>query len=204
MKRKIIHIDESKCNGCGQCIPNCKEGALKIVNGKAKLVSDVFCDGLGACLGHCPRGAITIDERQAKAFDEKAAHEHVYAPVAAESCLTNWPVQIRLVPPVAPFLKDADLLIAADCVGFACPDFHQDLLAGKALLVGCPKLDDIQLYREKISQMVKNNDIKSITYAHMEVPCCTGLIGVIKDAIAASGKNIPFKDITIGINGKQL
>jgi len=193
MKRKIIHIDESKCNGCGQCIPNCKEGALKIVNGKAKLVSDVFCDGLGACLGHCPQGAITIEEREAKAFDEKAVR-----------VLKNWPVQIRLVPPIAPFLQGADLLIAADCVGFACPDFHQDLLAGKALLVGCPKLDDIQLYREKISQMVKNNDIKSITYAHMEVPCCTGLISVIKDAIASSGKNIPFKDITIGINGNQL
>lgn len=228
MKRKIIHIDESKCNGCGQCIPNCKEGALKIVNGKAKLVSDVFCDGLGACLGHCPQGAITIEEREAPAFDEQKAHEHMHFHGACpgskimdlgrkeskvkqkdstgptESSLTNWPVQIRLVPPIAPFLQGADLLIAADCVGFACPDFHQDLLAGKVLLVGCPKLDDIQLYREKISQMVKNNDIKSITYAHMEVPCCTGLISVIKDAIAASGKNIPFKDITIGINGKKL
>lgn len=213
MKRKIIKIDESKCNGCGECIPNCKEGALKIVNGKARLVSDVFCDGLGACLGHCPQDAITIEERDAPAFDERAAHVHAHAQGACpgskvmdlvQSTLFNWPIQIRLIPAIAPFLQGADLLIAADCVGFSAPDFHQSLLPGKVLLVGCPKLDDIQQYRDKISQIVKVNDIKSITCAHMEVPCCTGLISVIKDAIAASGKKIPLKDINVGINGKQL
>jgi NAD-dependent dihydropyrimidine dehydrogenase PreA subunit len=228
-KRKIIRIDEDKCNGCGECVPNCAEGALKIIGGKARLVSDVFCDGLGACLGHCPQGAITIEEREAEAFDEKKAHAHkasgeklpcgcpgsmsmdlkrrsvkAQAPSGArtESELSQWPVQIRLVPPEAPYFNGADLLIAADCVPFAYPDFHRDLLRGKAVLVGCPKLDDLEHYRDKIGRILKANAIKSVTYAHMEVPCCFGLIDVIKQAIAASGKKIPFSEVTVGIRGE--
>jgi NAD-dependent dihydropyrimidine dehydrogenase PreA subunit len=187
-KRKIVKIDEEKCNGCGLCIPNCAEGAIKIVGGKARLVSDALCDGLGACLGHCPQGAVTIEEREA------AVHPH----------LSNWPVQIKLVPTNAPYFNGADLLIAADCVPFAYPDFHEKLLKGKILLVGCPKLDDIGLYKEKISAIIKDNDIRSITYAHMEVPCCFGLVGAIKEAIAASGKNVPFRETVISIKGACL
>jgi NAD-dependent dihydropyrimidine dehydrogenase PreA subunit len=230
-KRKIIRIDEEKCNGCGLCIPNCKEGALQIIDGKARLVSEVFCDGLGACLGHCPQGAITIEEREAEAFDEKKVQKHLHGahahdggcpgskimdfrkkkepssqkpPAGRESELAQWPVQIMLVPPHAPYFADADLLIAADCVPFAYASFHEDLLRGKILLVGCPKLDDIEVYREKLSQIIKDNSIKSVTYAHMEVPCCFGLVGVIQDAISVSGKNIPFEEITISIKGERL
>jgi NAD-dependent dihydropyrimidine dehydrogenase PreA subunit len=228
-KRKIIKIDEEKCNGCGECVPNCAEGALKIINGKARLVSDVFCDGLGACLGHCPQGAITIEERDAEAFDEKKTLKHkAHQKIGFSGCpgsrmidlgkksasespatgakgqseLRQWPVQIMLVPPSAPYFNNSDLLIAADCVPFAYPDFHRELLKGKILLVGCPKLDDMEFYTEKLAQIVKMNSVKSITYAHMEVPCCYGLIGPIKEAIAASGKSIPYEDITIGIRGE--
>ncbi|MFH0731668.1 MAG: 4Fe-4S binding protein [Candidatus Omnitrophota bacterium] len=234
-KRKIINIDESKCNGCGLCVPNCQEGALKIVNGKARLVSEVFCDGLGACLGHCPQGAITIEEREAKAFDEKKVKDHLAAskplecgcpgtkvmqfkkahPVplaslgygagspkqAAQSQLNQWPVQIKLVPAHAPYLQDADLLIVGDCVPFAYADFHEELLKGKVLLVGCPKLDDAEYYKEKVADIFKHNNIKSITCVHMEVPCCFGLINIAKEALGISGKNIPIKEITIGIQG---
>lgn len=278
-KRKIIKIDEEKCNGCGLCIPNCPEGALQIIDGKARLISDLFCDGLGACIGHCPQGAITVEEREAGRYDEKkvmeniarqgenvikahlehlkehnqneylkqaidylkqnkirvplkeelsySQHDHAeefYCPSfkvmdlkekkastneeksvsKTESQLTNWPVQIKLVPPLAPYLKDADLLIAADCVSFAYTDFHQDLLKGKVLLIGCPKLDDAKLYEKKITQIIKDNNIKSITCAHMEVPCCFGLVNIIKSAISASGKDIPFKEVTISIKGEKL
>lgn len=235
-KRKIVRIDENKCNGCGLCIPNCAEGALKIVNGKAKLVSDALCDGLGACLGHCPQGAIIIEERAAAMFDEKAVAKHV-TPLhehtrshqgcpgsemmtmkralrgraaaaadksAVESQLSNWPVQIKLVPVNAPYFSGADILIAADCVPFAYPDFHDKLLSGKVLLIGCPKLDDLELYKEKISQIVANNDIRSIAYARMEVPCCSGLVSVIKEAINDSGKRTPFTEIVVGIKGEIL
>ena len=231
-KRKIIKIDEDKCTGCGQCIPNCREGAIQVIDGKARLVSDLFCDGLGACLGHCPEGAITIEERQAEPFDERKAKENMVkhnahlgaCPGSAEhdfrnakstatigavktsgvSALGQWPVQITLINERAPYFKGADLLIAADCVPFAYARFHDDLLKGKILLVGCPKLDDIEAYREKIYNIVKDNDIRSITYAHMEVPCCSGLIGVIEGAIASSGKNIPFTDTVISIRGEKI
>jgi len=274
-KRNIIKINEDKCTGCGLCIPNCPEGALKIIDGKARLISDLFCDGLGACIGHCPEGAISIEERDAERYDEKKvmenivkqgknvikAHlehlkehgEHAYfkqaldvlkeknikipfdvksgheeplpcgcpgssvkefkkqAPsiktagpsASRESQLGHWPVQIMLVPPHAPFLNNADLLIAADCVPFAYADFHQNLLKGKTLLVGCPKLDDAEFYKEKITQIVKNNNIKSITYAHMEVPCCFGMVPIIKSAITESNKNIPFNKVTISIKGEK-
>jgi Pyruvate/2-oxoacid:ferredoxin oxidoreductase delta subunit len=237
--RKIVKIDEEKCTGCGLCIPNCAEGALQIVDGKAKLITDKFCDGLGACLGHCPEDAITVIEREAEEFDEKAVEAFLHkqketqpqpkpqpAPVftgcpssmamhfkvpeagnesifttPAVSQLTQWPVQLKLVPINAPYFQDADLLIAADCVPFAYANFHQDFLKGKAVVVGCPKLDDIQFYKEKLTEIFKANSIKSITVPFMEVPCCFGLVKVTEDAIAASGKNIPFKKIKIGIRG---
>jgi len=212
-KRKIIKIDEEKCNGCGKCVPNCAEGALQIIDGKAKLVSEIFCDGLGACLGHCPQDAITIEEREAEAFDEEKTKEHLVKEKHTHACpsskamelggssqLGNWPVQIMLVPENAPYFDGADLLIAADCVAFAHADFH-DLLKGKVLLIGCPKLDDAKFYVEKLTSIFKENNIKSITTAHMEVPCCFGLISIIKEALEASGKNIDHKEITIGIKG---
>jgi Pyruvate/2-oxoacid:ferredoxin oxidoreductase delta subunit len=235
--RKIVKIDEEKCTGCGLCIPNCAEGALQIVDGKAKLVSEKFCDGLGACLGHCPEDAITVIEREAEEFDEKAADVHLHkqeeaqpkpqpAPVfrgcpssramhfkvpetkgipssttSSVSMLTQWPVQLKLVPINAPYFQDADVLIAADCVPFAYPNFHQDFLKGRAVVVGCPKLDDIQYYREKLTEIFKANSIKSITVPYMEVPCCFGLVKATEDAIAASGKNIPLKKVKIGIRG---
>lgn len=228
-KRKIIKIDEEKCNGCGLCIPNCPEGALQVIDGKARLVSDLFCDGLGACIGHCPQGAITIEEREAQAYDEKKVMAHIVKHsssgcpgskmmdfrkekagvkkkdfVSVQSRLQQWPVQITLVPPNAPYFKDAELLIAADCVPFAYADFHRDLLKGKILLVGCPKLDDLSFYQKKITQILKDNIIKSVTYAHMEVPCCFGLVNVIKSAISASGKNIPFEEVVISIKGEKI
>jgi Pyruvate/2-oxoacid:ferredoxin oxidoreductase delta subunit len=233
--RKIVKIDEGKCTGCGLCIPNCAEGALRIVDGKAKLMSEKFCDGLGACLGHCPEDAITVIEREAEEFDEKAVEVHLHKQIEAQpkpqpvfagcpssrtmhfkvveartdsgsaapsvSQLTHWPVQLKLVPVNAPYFQDADLLIAADCVPFAYPDFHRDFLMGKAVVVGCPKLDDIQYYREKLTEIFKANSIKSITLPHMEVPCCFGLVKATEDAIAASGKKIPLKKVKIGIRG---
>ncbi len=208
-KRKIIKISEEKCNGCGLCIPSCAEGAIQIIDGKARLVSDLFCDGLGSCLGHCPQGAITIEEREAQYYDEK----HVMGNVAGqgakeksnfESRLVNWPVQLMLVSPQAPYLSGADILIAADCVPFAYASFHEDLLKKKILLVGCPKLDNIEVYKEKIAQILKLNNIKSITYAHMEVPCCFGLVGIIEDVITATGKKINFYEVVIGIKGERI
>jgi Pyruvate/2-oxoacid:ferredoxin oxidoreductase delta subunit len=232
--RKVVHIDEEKCNGCGACIITCAEGALKIVDGKAKLVSDVYCDGLGACLGKCPEGAITIEERPAEAFDETAVHQHLAAESAAheelpcgcpgahvrevghsrpasapaaarqESKLANWPVQLRLVPPTAPFLRGADVLLAAQCVAFAHPNFHHDLLDGKALLIACPKLDDYEGHLAKLTQLFKQSGIKSVTVAHMEVPCCTGLVHMAHQAAEASGRDIPVSDITVGVEGEVL
>ena len=279
-KRKIIRIDEEKCDGCGLCIPDCPEGALQIIDGKARLISDLFCDGLGACLGSCPQGAITIEEREAEEYNErkvmrniarqgknviKAHLEHlkehgqseylneatdflkernIEVPLKEEplrsgdehmsafsgcpgskvmdfrekeevterkkiiskgiSELRQWPIQIMLVPSIAPYLKDAHLLIAADCVPFTYADFHDRLLKGKILLVGCPKLDDVEFYKEKITQILKDNNIKSITCAHMEVPCCFGLVSIVKSAISASGMDIPFKEVTVSIKGEKI
>ena len=262
MIREIVHIDEEKCNGCGLCVPACAEGAIQLINGKAKLIADNLCDGIGACLGHCPQGAIIIEKRAAAEFDEEAVTEHLHAaakaaapaPAPASACgcpsaavksfappqhghghghghgggcpsaalrnftpvsaaahadvagdrpseLRQWPVQMHLVPPTAPFLKGADLLLAADCAPFAYPDFHRDILKGKALLIGCPKLDDGQAYLEKLTAMLRLNEIKSLTVAHMEVPCCSGLIQIAKRAIADSGKEVPLTTIRIGIQG---
>jgi Pyruvate/2-oxoacid:ferredoxin oxidoreductase delta subunit len=233
--RKIVKIDEEKCTGCGLCIPNCAEGALQIVDGKAKLMSEKFCDGLGACLGHCPEDAINVIEREAEEFDEKAVEIHLHERKEAQpkpqpdfagcpssraihfkvseartgsgsaapsiSQLAHWPVQLKLVPINAPYFQDADLLIAADCVPFAYPDFHRDFMKGKAVVVGCPKLDDIQYYREKLTEIFKANSIKSITLPYMEVPCCFGLVKATEEAIVASGKDIPLKKVKVGIRG---
>jgi Pyruvate/2-oxoacid:ferredoxin oxidoreductase delta subunit len=230
--RKIIEIDEGKCNGCGKCIPNCAEGALQVVDGKARLVSEVFCDGLGACLGTCPQDAIRIVEREAEDFDEQAAVEHVRrrepAPVHAcpgaavlgfaeperaatpssaapsPSALTHWPVQITLAPVQAPFYGGADLLLAADCVPFAFADFHRAFLQGRKVLIGCPKLDNAQAYVGKIAEILARNEIASLTVVHMEVPCCSGLTAVARKALEKSGSRVPLEDVTIGIRGDVL
>jgi Pyruvate/2-oxoacid:ferredoxin oxidoreductase delta subunit len=311
--RKIIEINEDICNGCGQCIPNCPEGALQLIDGKARLVSDLFCDGLGACIGECPLDAITVIEREAISYDEAKVMENIVkqgsnviaahlkhlkdhnetglyneavnylknneieipeeykenteeaksgrndsdrlpcgCPGSAvmdlreentgnagaqgksglnnssiatlnlgktkaqkvqellselsgnESQLRQWPVQIMLVPPHAPYLQGADLLVAADCVPFAYAGFHQDFLLGKVVLIGCPKLDDSQFYLKKFTEIFKLNDIKSVAVTHMEVPCCFGLAGIIKQAIKDAGKNIDVKIVNIGIKGNII
>jgi Pyruvate/2-oxoacid:ferredoxin oxidoreductase delta subunit len=283
-EREIITIDEEKCNGCGSCVPGCPEGALQIIDDKARLISDLFCDGLGACIGDCPEDAISIIEREAEPYDEvrvmqnivkqgentiKAHLEHlknhgetgflkqatdyleengienplekkVKVDQAAgagtsedklpcgcpgskvmdlrddnktdtadedtgakqRSELRQWPVQIHLVPVNAPYFDNAELLIAADCVPFAYADFHRGLLKNKILLVGCPKLDDAGFYKDKITDILKENNIKSVTIAHMEVPCCFGLVKLVNEALADSGKDIPVDDITVKVNGE--
>jgi Pyruvate/2-oxoacid:ferredoxin oxidoreductase delta subunit len=241
-KRQIVKIDEEKCTGCGLCVPSCAEGALEIVDGKARIVKEIYCDGLGACLGECPEDAITIEEREADAFDEEATAEHLAqtqpAPQAAEctggcpgamlrtfavgatdaaptppsasgasaqSQLGHWPVQITLLPPTGDIWKDADVLICADCVPFAMPDFHERLLAKKTVAVGCPKLDNLDAYTEKLAGVFANNTIRSVTVARMEVPCCTGILIATKKALERAGKReIEFHDLTIGIKGQIL
>lgn len=250
LTRKIVHIDEEKCDGCGLCIPNCAEGALKIIHGKAKLVADKLCDGLGACLGHCPRGAIIVEERPADAFDESAVHAHIESRSAAPcpslapqphhpdhpdhagcpgsrlrvlmpqmplspapagdgmlrtSRLRQWPVQLSLLPVNGAVWQDADVLIAADCVPFACAEFHETLLAGKTLAIACPKLDDVSFYVAKLTQIFASNPIRSITIAHMQVPCCSGIVRAVQAALIQAGReDIPVTDITIGIDGSIL
>ena len=225
-RRKIVQIDEDKCDGCGQCVPNCAEGALKIVDGKARLVSDVYCDGLGACLGHCPRGAVSIVERDAPEFSEEAVHEHLTGrePLAyscpssqtqnieevAEanvdepkaSTLRHWPVQLNLVPVKALFFKDADLLLMADCVAVAYPDLHAMLLKGRSVVVGCPKFDDARAYVGKLTEILRLNDVRSLTVAHMEVPCCSGLERIAELALKASGKTIPTRRLMVSVKGE--
>ncbi len=302
-KRKIIKVDEETCTGCGECIPNCPEGALQVIDGKARLVSDLFCDGLGACVGHCPTGAMTVEERFAEPYDEAkvmknivkagpntiAAHlKHLkdhnacdyynaaitylkqhdiplpdadQSPVAnrqsplacgcsgthvrelnpqsaisnlqseiptgcpgsavrdlsgsstrsldasisrSPSALRNWPIQLTLIPPSAPYLKNADLLISADCVGSSHPNFHEDLVAGRILIIACPKLDDAEAYQEKLTTIFRQNSPRSVLVAHMTVPCCSGLVRITKQAIADSGRTIPFAEVTIDVDGKQV
>lgn len=242
--RNIIKIDENKCNGCGQCVTACAEGAIQLVNGKAKLVSETYCDGLGACLGHCPQDAITIEQRDAAEFDEAATHEYLKkleaqkkssapavpapkkeasfvcpgmramqfdkpaakAPTSADrpSQLAQWPVQLHLVSPMAPYFAGAELVLTADCVPFAMADFHEKLLCGRAIAIACPKLDDTSPYVEKLTQLIRHNHLKKITVVHMEVPCCTGLVRIAKQAIAAAGVDVPFEDVTISLQGQTL
>jgi ferredoxin len=242
--RKIIEIDEARCDGCGLCILSCAEGALQIVNGKAKVISDKFCDGLGACLGECPQGALKIVEREADEFDEASVEEMLsekqeknqgHAPDLACGCLSStiqdfrqgqtpcqqanvpkqmegggvsalshWPIQIKLVPPHAEFLKNADLLVLADCSAVAFAGLHQELLKGRVVMMGCPKFDETEAYVEKFTAIFKTANINSITTVIMEVPCCSGLPMIVKKAMNASGKDIPMQQITIGIRGDLL
>lgn len=276
--RKIIEINEEKCDGCGLCVPNCAEGAIQIIDGKAKLVSDIYCDGLGACLGHCPQDALKIIEREADEFDEEAVeellnsqgktfkpmnaaqHNHhedhdcgcssketaapAPAPMAAKGhhqhghgggCpgsrmmkfdevntaaeatvssgdievkikpqLKQWPVQLKLVPVHAPYFENADLLVTADCVPFAYPNYHLDLLKGKAVVVGCPKLDDIEFYTNKLTEIIEVNNLKSVTVAYMEVPCCQGIVRAVDIAVARANKDVKVNKVKIGIRGEKL
>ena len=206
--RKIIQIDEDLCNGCGQCAISCAEGSLEIKDGKARIISDKYCDGLGACMGECPTGALTIVEREAAEFDAEAVEDHLANRVQAITIggyrLSNWPIQIRLIPPNAPFLKGADLLVVADCVPAAFPLFHSDLIEGKVVMMGCPKFDDVQSYIDKFKEIFNRSDIKSITVAIMEVPCCSGLPMILKQALDESGKRIPMEKLVISIKGKVL
>jgi NAD-dependent dihydropyrimidine dehydrogenase PreA subunit len=203
--RKIVQIDESLCNGCGSCIPKCAEGALKIVDGKATIVKDIYCDGLGACLGHCPQGAITIIEREAEQFDEEAARSHVKSEEKSGNIATvlQWPLKINLVPLKAPFYEEADLLITADCAPVALQDFKSSLLPGKRAIIGCPKFEDARAYAQKLGEILKQNNVSSITVAHMEVPCCSGLKWAVDKAVEASGKQIPIKRYEITIRGEM-
>ncbi|QUH24540.1 ATP-binding protein [Serpentinicella alkaliphila] len=256
--RKIIEIDENKCDGCGLCVPGCEEGAIQIIEGKAKLVSDIYCDGLGACLGHCPQGALNIVEREADEFDEVAVekllasqgktfkpqhetqkntpqvphtpHHHGHGcpgsrmmnfneepkntekvsigsediEVSIKPQLRQWPVQLNLVPVNAPYFENADLLVTADCVPFAYPNYHIDLLKGKALAIGCPKLDDVNHYIEKLTQIIKNNNLKSITVAYMEVPCCMGIVMAVDQAVANAKSDVKVNKVKIGIKGQRI
>ena len=244
--RKVIQIDPEKCDGCGLCVHACAEGAIDIINGKARLISDTYCDGLGACLGDCPQDAISIIEREAVEFNEEAARINaeniktmnqrrkpiITAPVApsvhacpgsmsqalptinpvteagpkiatggGSSRLANWPVQLMLAPARAPYFENADLLIAADCVPFAFPDFHEKFLAGRTLLIGCPKLDDVQHYIDKLAQIFLQNSIKSVEIAYMEVPCCRGLIRLVETALDEAGAKLPVSLTKVGIRG---
>ena len=198
MIRKIIHIDEDKCNGCGICATACHEGAIDIIDGKAKLVRENFCDGLGDCLPACPTGAITFEEREAPAYDEAA----VMKAKQSDRTLMNWPVQIKLVPVCAPYFDGADLLIAADCTAYAYAGFHREFLKDRVTLIGCPKLDAID-YSTKLNEIVRNNNIRSVTIVRMEVPCCGGLEMAAANALKASGKLIPWQVVTITVEGKN-
>jgi len=255
MQRVIVEIDEARCDGCGECVPSCAEGAIRMVNGKAKLVGDELCDGLGACLGECPQGAIRVLEREAAAFDEAAVARHLglAAPLAhrpspatppprrslsvvqatpetssggcpgsrsvdlgapgavpsgpgpaGASQLTHWPIQLGLVSPNAPWLAGADVLLAADCVPFAYADFHRDLLAGRRVLVGCPKLDDVQAYVAKLVELFRSARPSSVTVAKMEVPCCGGIAWAAHEAVRLSGVDVPISEVTIGVRGQRL
>ena len=243
ISRKIIEIDDELCDVCGECIPSCAEGALEIVDGKARIIEDKLCDGLGACLGECPTGALRVIERLADDFDEEAVEEHLaqmekeapkeeavaqcgcpsagiqtFVPTdvarspefpvptegQTESALSHWPIQIGLIPPKAPFLKGADLLVVADCAPPVYPNFHSDFLRGKTVMIGCPKFDDVQGYIDKFTEIFKINDIKSITTLIVEVPCCAGLPYIVKKGLEASGKNIPVEEVVISTRGKIM
>jgi len=243
--RKIIKIDEDLCNGCGNCVPACAEGALEIIDGKARVIAEIYCDGLGACLGECPTGALTVEERTADEFDENAVEKmlagkkreevspqgHRVLPMAAggcpsarmmqsfepagavspsatgvpaESALSHWPVQIMLVPPTAPFLKGADLLVLADCVPVAFPTLHRDFLQGKRVMMGCPKFDNTEAYIEKFAQICRQSGIRSITSVVMEVPCCAALPVIVKKGMERSGVKVPMEEVVISVRGKIL
>lgn len=197
--RTIIKIDEQKCNGCGICAAACHEGAIEIIDNKAKLVRENFCDGFGDCLPGCPAGAISFEEREAPAYDEKAVKQAK----ALQSALTNWPVQIKLAPIQAPYFAGADLLIAADCTAYAYANFHSDFIKNRVALIGCPKLDAVS-YKEKLSEIISNNRIASILLVRMEVPCCGGLEVAVKNALDESGKDISMRTVIISRSGSVV
>lgn len=199
MIRKIIQIDTEKCNGCGLCAKACHEGAIGMVDGKAKLLRDDYCDGLGDCLPACPVNAISFTVREAAAYDEAA----VLAKKGKGSQLQQWPVQIRLVPVEAPFFQGANLLVAADCTAYAYAEFHKEFIRGRVTLVGCPKLDSVD-YAEKLTEILRNNETRSVTVVRMEVPCCGGMENAVKRALQASGKLLPWQVVTISTDGKIL
>lgn len=199
MVRKIIKIDEEKCNGCGICATACHEGAIEVIAGKAKLMREHFCDGLGDCLPTCPTGAITFEEREAPAYDEIA----VLRAKDTKSNIQNWPVQIKLAPISAPYFEGARLLIAADCTAYAYAAFQKDFMVEKVTLIGCPKLDAVD-YSDKLSEIIANNDIEDVTVVRMEVPCCGGMEAAVKRALQSSGKQIPCQIVTISIQGEIL
>jgi NAD-dependent dihydropyrimidine dehydrogenase PreA subunit len=249
VSRDIIRIDEDLCDGCGDCISSCAEGALEIVNGKARLRQEKFCDGAGACLGHCPTGALTIERREVEQFDAVAVRQDLVqgqpeitwtvSPIQATTCpgtqsrqlasgmnppnrssatlvadgvsgeptptaLAQWPVQLVLVPPRAPYFQNAELLVTADCVPFAHASYHRDFLAGKAVVVGCPKLDDLQGYVEKLTAIFRDNDLKSVEVLLMEVPCCGGIGRAAQIARDRAGADFPLKITTISVQGRVL
>ena len=219
MVRRIIEIDRGKCNGCGACAEACHEGAIAMVDGKAQLMRDDYCDGLGDCLPTCPTGAITFVEREAAAYDEKAVMENKQRKMRKQgmtlpcgcpgsqsqqtSCLSQWPVQIKLVPVNAPYFDGARLLIAADCTAYAYAAFHERFIKGHITLVGCPKLDSVD-YAEKLTEIIRSNDIKSVTVVRMEVPCCGGLELAAKKALRQSGKFIPWQVVTVTVDGRLV
>lgn len=242
MIRKIVNIDEKKCNGCGLCAKACHEGAIELIDGKAKLISDEYCDGLGDCLPECPTGAITIIERESKAYDDelvkkkmeekkkeekkkeekmpcgcpgtaakKIQRKIVKTNVTKEvqndevqSELMQWPVQLKLINANAPYLKNADLLVAADCTAYAYANFHRDFIKGHITVIGCPKLDDVNYYKEKFVEIIKNNDLKSITVVRMEVPCCGGIVGAVKAAMLEAGVIVQYKEVIVGTDGSLM
>ncbi len=199
MIRKIIRIDEEKCNGCGACADACHEGAIEMIDGKAKLTREDYCDGLGDCLPTCPTDAISFEEREAPAYNEAA----VLAAKKQKEALVQWPVQIKLAPLRAPYFQNANLLIAADCTAYAYGNFHNKFMKNHITLIGCPKLDEGN-YAQKLTQIIAGNDIKSVTIARMEVPCCGGLEHAVKQALQASGKFIPWQVVTISTDGRIL
>lgn len=239
--RQIIKIDEGLCNGCGLCVTACAEGALQIIDGKAKLVSESYCDGLGTCLGECPQGAISFEAREAEEFDEEAAaghthhshtHDHAAHDASAkhegfvcpsaqiidrthEAChevstetgsvgseLRQWPVKLYLVNPQASYFENSNLLVAADCVPFVYGGFHQDFLKGKTLVTGCPKFDEVELYIDKLSEILRLNDVHGVTVLHMEVPCCSGLLRLVEQAVKKSGKSVPVESVVVTLTGE--
>ncbi|MEJ5348175.1 MAG: 4Fe-4S binding protein [Desulfosoma sp.] len=237
--RKVIEIDQERCDGCGQCVVACAEGAIEIIDGKAALVSDVYCDGLGACLGECPQRALRLVEREAEDFDPEAVERYLESKHSAKteeprvpqgvhqcpsqqihtlqspmgrgqisvptaSALQHWPVQIRLIPPNAPFLQDADLLVAADCTAVAVPDFHQRFLNGRAVMIGCPKFDDILEYVDRFAKIFSRNTIRHVTVLSMEVPCCSALLSVVRKGLEKAEKEVPLTEIVLGIRGNVL
>lgn len=227
--RKIIRIDEERCNGCGKCVDACAEGALEVREGKARVIKDLLCDGFGACLGECPQGALTIEEREAVPFDEEAAKRHVEELKEPKSCgcpsatpmllkpqavagtptregseLGNWPIQMRLVSPNAPYFKDARLLLAGDCTAFAFASMHPDFIKGRTTVIGCPKLDDNEEFVGKLSTILSENRIKDVTLVHMEVPCCGQMKRLVAEARKRTGSTVPVKSYTVRRTGELV